>query len=117
MNFDSIQLLAQINNKFDKLEKHRVQNLNILGNIKIKKIDVLKKINIEKGKFTFNKSLNKQFLTTAIKKTRKKEQRDFTKELRLKFEDYPCPINSMNENTSFKSIDYFMLELAWTSHP
>ena len=111
MNFDSIKLLAQIKNKFDKLEKHRVQNLNILGNIKIKKIDVLKKINIEKGKFTFNKSLNKQFLTTAIKKTRKKEQRDFSKELKLKFEEYPSPINLMNENTSFKSIDYYMLEL------
>ena len=111
MNFDSIKLLAQIKNKFDKLEKHRVQNLNILGNIKIKKIDVLKKINIEKGKFIFNKSLNKQFLTTAIKKTRKKEQRYFTKELKLKFEEYPSPINLMNENTSFKSIDYYMLEL------
>ena len=111
MNFDSFKLLSQINNKFDKIEKHRVENLNILGKIKIKKIDVLKKINIEKGKFPFNKSLNKQFLTTAIKKTRKKEQRDFTKELRLKFEDYPCPINSMNENTSFKSIENFILEL------
>lgn len=111
MNFNSIKLLPQINNTFDKLEKYRVQNLNTLGKIKIKKFDIFKKINFEKGKFPFNKSVNKQFLTTAIKKNRKKEQRDFTKELSIKYKDYPCPINLMKENTSLKPIDKFILEL------
>ena len=111
MNFNSIKLLPQINSTFDKLEKYRVQNLNTLGKIKIKKFDIFKKINFEKGKFPFNKSVNKQFLTTAIKKNRKKEQRDFTKELSIKYKDYPCPINLMKENTSLKPIDKFILEL------
>ena len=111
MNFNSIKLLPQINSTFDKLEKYRVQNLNTLGKIKIKKFDIFKKINFEKGKFSFNKSVNKQFLTTAIKKNRKKEQRDFTKELSIKYKDYPCPINLMKENTSLKPIDKFILEL------
>ena len=97
-----------IDSHFEKCEKQRIQNLNNLGKIRVKKNDVLKKMNFEKGKFVFNKNINKQFLTTNMKKTRKKEQKDFLKDLNIKYENFPCLID---DNSNFKSIEDFIFNL------